>query len=107
MKMDIVVSKLHGNGLKTMQIILALLGVAYSALLLVFGWKYALAAFVKGTKANSTFASPLWPSYMALPLGSLGLTLEYILEIIETALSFKKTDDKPAADETAADVVKE
>lgn len=98
MKMDLVVSKLSGKRYKVMHILLALFGSAYAVLLLVFGWEYAYAAFIKGYKASSTFASPLWPSYMALPLGALGLALEYIVEIVEDIINFNKDGGSPAGD---------
>jgi C4-dicarboxylate transporter DctQ subunit len=92
MKMDIILSKLRGKKLKIVQIFLAFLGFAYAVILLVFGWQYAYTAYIKGLKAPSTVASPLWPSYMALPIGTLGIAMQYILEIFEKIITFNKKD---------------
>ncbi len=83
MKMDLLTGKVSGKKKNVLYIILALLGLAYAFILCVFGWQYAHAALIKGTRANSTFRSPVWPSYMALPIGALGIGLQYIVEIID------------------------
>ena len=78
MKMDLLTGKVSGRRKNVLYIILACLGLAYAVILCVFGWQYAHAALIKGTRANSTFRSPVWPSFMALPIGSLGIGLQYI-----------------------------
>ena len=90
MKMDLVSGKMKGKGKNIHAILLALLGLAYAVILCVFGWKYAYAALIKGTRSNSTFRSVVWPSFMALPVGCLGIGLQYIVEIIDNVLALGK-----------------
>ena len=86
MSMDVISGKLKGKGHNVMMILHALLGIAYAYILVRYGWDYAYKAFVRGTTASTNWAPKLWPEYMALPVGFLGIGLQYSVEIIDNLI---------------------
>ncbi len=86
MSMDVISGKLHGKADNIMKIFHAVLGIAYAYILVRYGWEYAYKALVRGTTASSNWAPKLWPEYMALPAGFLGIGLQYSVEIIDNLI---------------------
>lgn len=83
MSMDFLPGSLKGKALQVDKLVIALFSLAFGVFMVIFGWQYAWAAFVKGSRASSLFGAPLWPSMMAVPIGFFGMCLQNIVQIMD------------------------
>lgn len=87
MSMDVISGKLKGKADNAMRIVHALLGLAYAFIMVYFGWKYAFKALITGKTLTTAWAPVVWPEYMALPVGFLGIGLQYTVDIIDNIIA--------------------
>ena len=78
---DLLPNLLGGNGKRLLDVLAAVLSLAFCALLGWSGWHYFYEAASKGWTTDTVWALPLWIPLLPLPLGVGILCLQYIAEI--------------------------
>jgi TRAP-type C4-dicarboxylate transport system permease small subunit len=78
---DLLPTLLGGNGKRLLDVLAAVLSLAFCALLGWSGWHYFYEAASKGWTTDTVWALPLWIPLLPLPLGVGMLCLQYIAEI--------------------------
>jgi len=90
---DLLPTLLGGNGKRLLDVLAALLSLAFCALLGWSGWHYFYEAASKGWTTDTVWALPLWSPLLPLPLGVGILCLQYIVEIYK---NWTATEESPA-----------
>ena len=65
------------------QLLAAMLGVVFCAILAWSGWQYFYEAWNGGWVTESVWAPPLWIILLPLPVGLGALTLQYVVRTVE------------------------
>jgi TRAP-type C4-dicarboxylate transport system permease small subunit len=90
---DLLPTLLGGKGKRLLDVLAALLSLAFCALLGWSGWHYFYEAASKGWTTDTVWALPLWIPLLPLPLGVGILCLQYIAEIYK---NWTATEESPA-----------
>ncbi|MDF1606691.1 TRAP transporter small permease subunit [Hoeflea sp. YIM 152468] len=90
---DLLPTLLGGKGKRLLDVVAALLSLAFCALLGRSGWDYFHEALSKGWTTDTVWALPLWIPLLPLPLGIGILCLQYIAEIYK---NWTTTGENPA-----------
>ena len=78
---DLLPNLLGGTAKRLLDVLAALLSLAFCGLLAWSGWHYFHEALSKGWTTDTVWALPLWIPLLPLPLGIVILCLQYIAEI--------------------------
>lgn len=78
---DLLPNMLGPYGKRAMDVVAAVLSLAFCALLGWSGWHFFYEALSKGWTTDTVWALPLWIPLLPLPLGIAILCLQYIAEI--------------------------
>ena len=81
---DLLPLMIGGLGKRVLDVIAALLSLAFCGLLAWSGWHYFYEALSKGWTTDTVWALPLWIPLLPLPLGVAILCLQYIAEIYKS-----------------------
>ena len=90
---DLLPTLLGGNGKRLLDVLSALLSLAFCALLAWSGWHYFYEALSRGWTTDTVWALPLWIPLLPLPLGVGIMCLQYIAEIYK---NWTETGEVPA-----------
>ena len=90
---DLLPTVLGGNGKRLLDVLSALLSLAFCALLAWSGWHYFYEALSRGWTTDTVWALPLWIPLLPLPLGVGIMCLQYIAEIYK---NWTETGEVPA-----------
>ncbi|MEQ8347671.1 MAG: TRAP transporter small permease subunit [Sneathiellaceae bacterium] len=90
---DLLPNMLGRRGRRLLDLLAALLSLAFCALLARSGWHYFHEALSKGWTTDTVWALPLWIPLLPLPLGIAILCLQYVAEIHK---SWTATEGQPA-----------
>ena len=78
---DLLPNLLGGTAKRLLDVLAALLSLAFCGLLAWSGWHYFYEALSKGWTTDTVWALPLWIPLLPLPLGIIILCLQYVAEI--------------------------
>lgn len=78
---DLLPNLLGGYAKRLLDVLAALLSLAFCGLLAWSGWHYFYEALSKGWTTDTVWALPLWIPLLPLPLGIIILCLQYVAEI--------------------------
>jgi len=78
---DLLPNLLGGHAKRLMDVLAAVLSLAFCGLLAWSGWHYFYEALSKGWTTDTVWALPLWIPLLPLPLGIIILCLQYVAEI--------------------------
>ncbi|MGE0845552.1 MAG: TRAP transporter small permease [Flavobacteriaceae bacterium] len=82
---DLIPNLLHGRARFAIELIAALLSIAFCAVLAWSGWNYFHEALTRGWRTDTVWALPLWIPLLPLPLGIGALVMQYAAEIAKMA----------------------
>lgn len=80
---DLLPMALTGAARLVVQLVAALLGLAFCALLAYAGWVFFHEAWAGGWRTDTVWAPPLWIPVAPLPFGAALLCLQYVAEIMK------------------------
>ena len=78
---DLIPSWLSGRGLKTYNVVIAVVGCAVCLMLAWLGGQLAWKAWMSGETTGSLWRPPTWPLYASMPVGLILTALQYLAEI--------------------------
>lgn len=81
-KVDLLTSYLPGNVNRTLGVIVSFAGLLFCVFLFIYGFEMMVSSYTLGRTSTSTLRIPLYLPQIAVPLGALLITLEFIRKII-------------------------
>lgn len=90
---DLLPNMLGHRGRRLLELLAALISLAFCALLAWSGWHYFYEALSKGWTTDTVWALPLWIPLLPLPLGVAILCLQYVAELHK---SWTAVEEQPA-----------
>jgi len=78
-RVDVLYERLSNRAKAFLNLITSFFVFLVCIILIIYGYDVALEAFVNDHRATTVIASPLWPSYLMIPLGALLLGLQSLV----------------------------
>ena len=98
-RVEVIVHRLPPKTQMVMDIVVSVLALVFCIVLV---WKAAgvtLLNFQRGFRSASLVNFPLWIPYLIITLGSLLLTLQYVVQIHDTVVALKNLPESPEREE--------
>lgn len=86
-RMDLLYARLSPKGKAYLDLATAPFFFLFVAVVLWWGWQFALRSFVLGEYTQSVWAPPRWPIKMMIPLGAFLILLQGIVKLIRDSMT--------------------
>lgn len=78
---ELLLNRLSGKKKICLQIVISFVGLLFCLLMTWYGVRYVIFQYSSGIKSNTLLAIPYWIPYLSIPLGSILISMEYLIKI--------------------------